>query len=377
MNSVIIYFKLKIYNEYTRGEKTDMQYPALIVDLKKIEHNTRVVVEECRKYRISVTAVSKCYCAINEIVEAQIRGGVDMLADSRLMNLKKLSKYPLKKMLIRIPMISEVDELVEYADYSMNSGLDTIKALSNAALKKGRIHKIIFMIDIGDLREGCLPENALGILSEVVKLQGVLLDGIAANFGCFGGVMPDYNNLSILVRLANDIKEKFGINVSLISGGNSFTYTAMVRGECPREINHFRFGDILLTGYDSRLEQTVSGAKPDAIILLAELIEIYDKPSRPFGKVEKDAFGVIPQFKDKGIRKRAIFAVGRQDIRFEEVTAIKKGMEILGASSDHMIVDVTDCDEKFKIGDIVPFRLTYGAMLAAFTSEYVEKVFLQ
>lgn len=309
-------------------------------------------------------------------IEAQISAGIDIFADSRVKNLKKLMNYPVKKMLIRIPMISEVDDVVQFADYSMNSELETIKALSESALRIGKIHKVIFIVDIGDLREGCLPENALAILSEVVKLKGVLLDGIAANFGCFGGVMPDYNNLSILVKLAKDVNELFGIKVSIISGGNSFTYTTMVQGECPTEINHFRFGDILITGYDSRLEEMVPGAEPDAIILLAELIEIYDKPSKPIGKIEKDAFGVIPYFEDRGIRKRAIFAVGRQDIRIEEVLAKKKGMEILGASSDHMIVDVTDCDEEYKVGDIVPFRLTYGAMLAAFTSDYVEKIFI-
>ncbi len=354
-----------------------MKYPALIVDLKKIKQNTKAVIDECKKYGISVTAVSKCYCGLHEIAYVQVCAGVEMIADSRVKNLKKLNSLPVKKMLIRIPMISEADDVVEYADYSMNSELKTIRALSDSALRKGKIHKIIFMVDIGDLREGCLPENALSVISEVAKLKGVVLDGIAANFGCFGGVMPEYENLSILVKLAEDVKKNFGIDVSLISGGNSFTYTAMVQGQCPKEINHFRFGDILLTGYDARLCEMVPGAEPDSLILLCELIEILDKPSKPFGKIEKDAFGEIPHFEDKGIRKRAIFAVGRQDIRIEEVFAIKEGMEILGASSDHMIVDVTECKEELDVGSVIPFRLTYGAMLAAFTSEYVEKVFIQ
>jgi predicted amino acid racemase len=228
----------------------------------------------------------------------------------------------------------------------MNSELETIKALSASAVKKGKIHKIIFMIDIGDLREGCLPENALNVIGEIVKLKGVRLDGIGANFGCFGGVMPEYDNLHILVELAKKIKSIYGIDLTIISGGNSFTYTTMVEGQCPKEINHFRLGDILLTGYDTRLMEMVPGAEEDAIVLLCE------------------------------IRKRAIFAVGRQDIRIEEVFPLEKGMEILGASSDHMIVDVTDHKGDLKVGSIVPFRLTYGALLAAFTSEYVEKTFI-
>lgn len=353
-----------------------MKYPALIIDLKKIEKNTKAVLKQCEKYGISLTAVSKCYCGMLEIASAQLRGGATMIADSRVKNLKKLSKLTVEKMLIRIPMISEADDVVEYADYSMNSELETIKALSASAVKKGKIHKIIFMIDIGDLREGCLPENALNVIGEIVKLKGVRLDGIGANFGCFGGVMPEYDNLHILVELAKKIKSIYGIDLTIISGGNSFTYTTMVEGQCPKEINHFRLGDILLTGYDTRLMEMVPGAEEDAIVLLCEIVEILDKPSKPIGRIEKDAFGNIPYFEDRGIRKRAIFAVGRQDIRIEEVFPLEKGVEILGASSDHMIVDVTDHKGDLKVGSIVPFRLTYGALLAAFTSEYVEKTFI-
>lgn len=353
-----------------------MNYPALIIDLKKIEQNTRAVLDQCKKYNISLTAVSKCYCGMSEIALAQLRGGATMIADSRVNNLKKLQELPVKKMLIRIPMISQVDDVVRYADYSMNSELKTIKALSNAAIKQGKMHKIIFMIDIGDLREGCLPEKSIAVMEEIIKLKGVTLDGIGANFGCFGGVMPEYNNLHILVELAEEVKSMFGVNVNIISGGNSFTYTTMVQGQCPKEINHFRLGDILLTGYDSRLSQMVPGAVEDAITMTCEIVELMNKPSKPFGKIEKDAFGNVPCFEDKGIRKRAIFAVGRQDIRIEEIFPIEKGMEILGASSDHMIVDVTEYAGGLEVGSVVTFRLTYGSLLSAFTSEYVEKVFI-
>ena len=353
-----------------------MNYPALIINLNKIEQNTRAVLDQCKKYNISLTAVSKCYCGISEIALAQLRGGATMIADSRVHNLKKLQMLPVKKMLIRIPMISQADDVVRYADYSMNSELKTIKALSNSAVSQGKIHKIVFMIDIGDLREGCLPENALIVIQEIIKLQGVTLEGIGANFGCFGGVMPEYDNLHILVELAEEVKKLFGVDVNIISGGNSFTYTTMVQGQCPKEINHFRLGDILLTGYDTRLSNMVPGAAEDAITMICEIVELLNKPSKPFGRIEKDAFGNVPYFEDKGNRKRAIFAVGRQDIRIEEVFPIEKGMEVLGASSDHMIVDVTEYDKELEVGSLVPFRLTYGALLAAFNSEYVEKVFI-
>ena len=56
-------------------------------------------------------------------------------------------------------MISEADKVVEYADISLNSELETIRALSKEALIKGRSHNIILMVDLGDLREGYYNER--------------------------------------------------------------------------------------------------------------------------------------------------------------------------------------------------------------------------
>jgi hypothetical protein len=47
---------------------------------------------------------------------------------------------------------------------------------------------------------------------------------------------------------------------------------------------------------------------------------------------------------------------------------------VLGASSDHLVLDLTDANPPLKVGDGLAFRITYGAMLAVMTSEYVEKV---
>lgn len=87
-----------------------------------------------------------------------------------------------------------------------------------------------------------------------------------------------------------------------------------------------------------------------------------------------DAFGNKPFFEDRGMRKRAIVAAGKQDVRPDGLTPIDDKLIILGASSDHMIVDITDSKNKYSIGDSIEFLLDYGALLGASTSEYINKI---
>lgn len=49
-------------------------------------------------------------------------------------------------------------------------------------------------------------------------------------------------------------------------------------------------------------------------------------------------------------------------------------IEILGGSSDHLLLDLTHCTTVYQVGDRIQFTLGYGSMLKAFTSPYVEKV---
>jgi predicted amino acid racemase len=107
--------------------------------------------------------------------------------------------------------------------------------------------------------------------------------------------------------------------------------------------------------------------------LVAEVIEFKTKPSRPHGEIAQDAFGHVFAFEDKGDVRRAILALGRQDV---DVLAIKPRIkaDVLGASSDHLILDVKGPD--LEVGDEVRFDIGYSALLRGMTSPYVEKVYL-
>lgn len=351
-----------------------MHYPAIKVNLCKLMHNTKVLIDKCSKYGIEAVPVTKVYSGMPEIAEASLKAGAKMLADSRIENLKKLENINIPKLLLRIPMLSQVEEVIKYADISLNSEYETIKALSEKALDMGKTHKIILMVDLGDLREGVWNETAIEFAGSLMDLKGIKLVGIGTNLTCYGAVIPTKKNLELLVSLADRIEKKYDIKLDIISGGNSSSLHLLEKGEMPERINHLRLGESIVLGnetaYGTRIEDTYN----DVFTYYAEIIELKEKPSVPVGEIGVDAFGEKPVFQDRGIRKRAILASGRQDIKFEGIIPRDKDAIILGASSDHLIIDVSDCKEDYKVGDIMAFDMTYGALLAAFTSEYVNKV---
>lgn len=350
-------------------------YPCVDIDLGKLTHNAKIILDMCNKVNIEVAAVTKVFCAQSPITEAILKAGVTGVADSRISNLKKSKELNCKKLMIRIPMISEAYEIVRYSDTSLNSELATIRALSVAAKDLNKIHNIILMVDIGDLREGVLIHDAVSTVREILKLDKINLIGLGTNVTCYGGVIPDSENLGKLIALKEDLEKTFNISLPLISGGNSSSLYMVINNTMPKEITQLRIGESILLGRETAYGEAVENCHEDAFILKGEIVEIKNKPTIPTGKIGVDAFGNIPHFEDLGIRKRAIIAVGRQDIRLEGLVPVDSDISVFGASSDHLIIDITDCKKELSVGDIVDFNVDYGCLMAAMTSPYVEKYY--
>lgn len=350
-----------------------MSYPKMIVDLSTIRNNVKTVVGLCNKQNIKVAGVTKVFCGNPKIASAYIDGGVSYLADSRIENLKRLKVLDIPKIMLRLPMPSEAENIVEYADISLNSELETIKTLSNIALEKSKTHKIILMVDLGDLREGYYKEETLfEAVEEIIKLKGVKLVGLGTNLTCYGGVIPSMEILDRLIRLEKEIQERYNLELEILSGGNSSTVHLLYDNEISR-INNLRLGETLVLGTESAYGKQLDGTSNDAFKLQVEVIEVKEKPSVPTGEIGRDAFGNIPTFIDRGVRKRVLCAVGKQDIDFGALYPLDENIIILGGSSDHLILDGSDSQVEYRVGDIIEFRLSYVGILRAMTSEYIEK----
>jgi predicted amino acid racemase len=351
--------------------------PCLEIDLEKIRYNTAQVVERCHLQGIEVLGVTKGFSAMPEIVSAMEHGGIDGLADARMENIIELRKqgFALPITLLRIPRLSNVGNVVKYADTSVNSEIAVIAALADEALSLGKTHEVILMVDIGDLREGVLIEHALGTAKRIANFRGVKLAGVGTNLGCFGGILPEVDNLSLLVEIGRSVEAQLGIKLEVISGGGTSSLLLVENNRLPAGINQLRVGEGILLGTDTSHNRSISWLYQDAFILWAEIIELKSKPSVPTGNIGRDAFGNLPQFEDLGTRRRAILALGRQDVYIEGIVPVDARMAILGASSDHLIVDITDVDEAVKVGDSIAFSLTYFGLLSASGSKYITKVF--
>ena len=352
-----------------------MTYPLLTIDKDKIKHNTSILASMLRKQNMGLVAVAKGTCANLAVVEAMVSGGALTLGDSRLDNLRKIRDwgYAGETMLLRAPGPSRCSETVLYADVSLNSEVETVMLLGDAARKRGKVHKVILMIDLGDLREGVMIEHAPQIAFEMDKIPGIHLEGIGTNLACYGGVIPTVEKMRLLLRIKNEVERHLGRTLDRVSGGTSANVNLLLDGEMPSGITELRIGEAILLGTEAIERKPVPGCFRDAFILKAEVIEVGRKPSKPFGQTGQNAFGDLPVFEDKGIRLRAILSVGRQDIDPWAITPICPGIEVLGASSDHLICDVQDAACRVDVGSILEFSLSYSALLKASTSPFVTK----
>ena len=359
-------------------------YPRLVIDLKKLEANLNAVAKITKEDGgCSLMIVTKGLCAEKEMCRmVASHPAVDFMADSRVANIKTYADTARAngKMttLLRIPMHAEVEDVVKYVDLSFNSELSTIRLLNEEAGKLGVKHNILLMIDLGDLREGIFYQDEgliFAAVEEILTMEHINLYGVGVNLTCYGAIIPKNDNLSNLVAVARKIEEKFGIKLQMVSGGNSSSIYLIGKGEMPEGITNLRLGESFLLGNDTAYGEKLEGTVSDALVLEAQIVELKEKPSLPIGEVGVDAFGQKPFYEDRGIIKRAIIAIGKQDTDIESMEPLDEKIDILGGSSDHIILDVTKSDREYQVGDVVQFIVGYGGMLKTATSPYVEKAY--
>lgn len=349
-------------------------YPRIEINLGNIIENAKKTKKLCEKKGVSLSLVTKLLAGNKEIVEKLVESGVDCICESRIENLIEYKDIKVEKWLIRIPMLSECENVVKYADASLNSEIEAIKRLNEEAKKQDKIHKIILMYELGDLREGCLREELEEILKEALDLENIEVYGIGVNLSCYGEIVPTEKNMKELADLVEELEQKYNIKFKVVSGGNSSSYNMLKEGKLPSKINNLRLGEAVFLGNVPCFEEPIEELNRDNFILKAEIIELKEKPSMPWGKQGKtNSFGEQVSFLDRGIRKRAIIALGKQDIRIETLLPIDENIIVLDGSSDHIILDVNDCKKEYKVGDVIAFRLNYSGILTAHTSKYVER----
>lgn len=350
----------------------------ITISSKKLRHNFNFLKNFFDKNNIEWGIVSKLLCGNEILLKELIDMGVQELMDSRISNLRKIKKInpDINTVYIKPPPRRSLASVVRYADVSFNSDLETLRLISLEAGKQNKIHRVIIMIEMGDLREGVLGENLITFYEKVFELPNISVVGLGTNFNCMYGVMPSHDKLVQLSLYKQIIEVKFNQKIKWISGGSSVTIPMIQKKQLPKGINHFRIGETLYFGNNLITGKTIKGMKDDVITLYAEVIELLEKPIVPQGELGENPSGEVFEVNPEDYGKkswRALIDIGLLDISPDFLIPMDKTMEIAGASSDIVVIDLGSNPKNYKVGHFLKFKLKYMGALALFNSDYINK----
>lgn len=352
----------------------------ITLNQNKLKENFNHLNKLFHQHNIEWSAVAKILCGNRKYLEQLIGLGIRQICDSRLDNLKiiKTINPEIETVFIKPPAKRNVARIVEFADVSFNTEYETIKLLSDEAVKQQKLHKIVIMLELGELREGVMREQFVDFYGKVFQLPNIRIAGIGTNLTCMYGVLPNHDKLIQLCLYKQLIEAKFNKVIPYISGGASVTIPLIDQGLLPLGINHFRVGETLFLGTDVYNSRPYEHMHNDVFKLYAEIIELNEKPVMPTGERGQNLTGHITTFNkaSTGISScRAIVDIGLLDVEDGHITPASKAMQIVGASSDMIVLDLGNNPEKLKVGNIIEFHMDYMGVLRIMNSNYVDKRF--
>jgi predicted amino acid racemase len=350
----------------------------ITLETKKLANNFNHLNDFFKIHNIDWSIVTKILCGNEKYLKELLRLGIKQYSDSRISNLKMIKNLDSNAQTIYIkpPAKGVIEEVVTYADISMNTDFHTIEMLSTEAVKQGKVHKIIIMIDLGELREGVMREDFVDFYAKVFQMKNIEVVGLGTNLACLYGVRPNNDKLLQLCLYKQLIELKFNVKIPLISGGSSVTIPLIKQGSLPKDINHFRVGETLFMGTDAYNNLPFKNLENDIFKLYAEIIELYEKPLIPSGDLGSNLEGNVMTFDDKDIGKssmRAIIDIGLLDIDMKHLEATNANIKLAGATSDMVVLDLGENLEHFKVGDQMEFTLDYMGIVRIMNSQYIEK----
>ncbi|HLS30008.1 MAG TPA: alanine/ornithine racemase family PLP-dependent enzyme [Flavobacteriaceae bacterium] len=332
-----------------------------------------------KKHNIEWAPVVKMLCGNELYLEYILSLGNEQICDARLSNLKVIKelKPETETIYIKPPAKNSIEEVVKYADVSFNSEFVTIKWLSDEAKRQNKTHRILIMIELGDLREGIMGESLMDFYQKVFDLPNIEVAGIGSNLNCLSGVMPSKDKLIQLSLYEQLIEAKFGKKINGVSGGSSVMVPLLLKGMVPEGVNHFRIGETLFFGVDLFSNTTIEGMRDDVFKLNAEIIEVTEKPVSPYGDLDENPSGEKFEIKEEDfgqVHKRGILDIGLLDVAKPDfLNPTDENINFIGASSDMLVMDLSKTEKEYKVGDIVSFKMDYMGALRVMNSQYIEK----
>jgi len=349
--------------------------------IENIETLTAFMRKHEKEWSLVVKVLGTDKAVLEKILQHPAVLGTHSIAVSQCKSLRMVKELnpSLRTMYIKPPALKNVPEIVKYADISVNSTIATIKALSEEAVKQDKMHQIIVMVEMGELREGIKREGLISFYKEIFKLPKLQVIGIGTNLGCMYGIQPTYDKLIQLVLYEQIIEAKFKRSMEMISGASSITIPILERGKVPEGINHFRIGEAAFLGTSPLENKPILGLNTGAFTFEANIVELYKKANQPDGIITDAGIGNIAE---NGLEEaespsyKAIMDFGVLDVDAEHLIPEDPEIHFFGNSSDLTVYDLGDNPRGYKTGDAIKFRLKYMAVAKLMYSRFVEKVII-
>ena len=344
----------------------------------RLKNNFDLLDNLFKAHSIDWAIVTKLLCGNETFLRELLSLDINEVCDSRLSNLKVIKKIrpDVQTVYIKPPPKRSIPTVVKYADVSFNSESETIKLLSQEAVRQGKIHKVTIMIELGDLREGIMGDHLIDFYQKVFDLPNIEVTALGANLNCLHGIMPSQDKLIQMSLYKQLVEAKFDKEIPWVSGGTSVVLPLLFRKQVPKAINHFRIGETLFFGTNIIDDTLVPGMDPEVLKLYAEIIEITEKPKVPVGEMAANPYGEVFKVEEEDYGKksyRAILDVGSLDISPDYLIPDDPVINIVNASSDMLVIDLGETKPRYKVGDLVSFKLKYMGVLHLLNSDYIDK----
>lgn len=361
----------------------------LIINENNIKTNILKLSDYFKRHNKKWSLITKVFSGdqtfLKHILTDEIIENISSIGDSRLTSLRNLKAVNpgMRTIYIKPPAEMYAEEVVKYADISLNSTFSTIKALNNAAMKQNKVHQIIIMIELGELREGVNRSDIMDFYEKVFKMSNIEVIGIGSNLGCMYGVEPTYDKLLQLTLFKELISAKFNRPLELISGGSSITLPLIETETVPRDINHFRIGEAVFFGISPYDNLPFRDLSTDTFEFHANIIELEEKAIIPDGVINDANIGHtidIDESKAGDKTYKAILDFGMLDVDKEDLIALDQSIKFVGITSDMMVVDIgnnktNSGKQRYQVGDKMKFKPNYMAVARLLNSKFIDLKF--
>ena len=361
----------------------------LQIHTNMIKENIKRLSEYFNAQNIEWSLITKVFSGdlifLKKILDDEIINSRHSVGDSRLTSLKNLKSVNTNITTIYIKPPAEVyaSEVVRYADISLNSSMRTIYALNQAAMDQNKIHRIIIMIELGELREGVNRKDILEFYRRAFELSHIEVIGLGSNLGCMYGVEPTYDKLLHLSLYKKLILSKFSKELAFVSGGTSITLPLIEQKKVPKEINHFRIGEAAFFGISPINGKRFNSLHTDAFEFYANIIELHKKKIVPEGTIGEANIGHTTDFDHAEITDtsyKAILDFGLLDVNREDIEIQDETVSFVGITSDMLVIDVgentnNDGSVRYSVGDKIKFQINYMAVARLLNSKFIDKIY--